>query len=138
MAALSGANLIHDIGYMEYGATSSLELLVMDNDIIGHIRRIVEGIKVNEDTLAVDVIKAVGPGNQFLTQRHTFEHFKNETWTPSLINRQRYDHWVNDGKLTLGEAVKIKTKEIIENHEPEKLPADVQAKIGEIVANSNK
>lgn len=138
MAALSGANLIHDVGYMEYGATSSLELLVMDNDIIGHIRRIVEGIKVDEDTLAVEVIKAVGPGNQFLTHRHTFEHFKNETWVPGLINRQRYDHWVNGGKLTLGEAVKIKTKEIIENHEPEKLPADVQAKIGEIVANSNK
>jgi len=138
MAALSGANLIHDVGYMEYGATSSLELLVMDNDIIGHIRRIVEGIKVNEDTLAVDVIKAIGPGNQFLTHRHTFEHFKNETWAPSLINRQRYDHWVNGGKLTLGEAVNIKTKEIIENYEPEKFPTDVQARIGEIVANSNK
>lgn len=137
MAALSGANLVHDVGYMEYGATSSLELLVMDDDIIGHIRRIVEGIQVNEDTLAVDVIEDVGPGNQFLTHRHTFEHFKKEIWVPALMNRKRYDHWVNDGKLTLGEAVNMKTKEIIENHEPEKLPTDVQAKITDIVTSSN-
>ncbi len=137
MAALSGANLIHDNSYMEYGSTSSLELLVMDNEIIGHVRRIVEGIKFNEDTLAVDVIKAVGPGNQFLTQRHTFEHFKNETWAPDLINRERYDNWVQGGKLTLGEAINIKTKDIIANHQPEKLPEDIQNEIAEIVANSN-
>jgi trimethylamine--corrinoid protein Co-methyltransferase len=133
MAALSGANLIHDIGYMEYGATSSLELLVMDDEIIGHVRRIVEGIRVDEETLAVDVIRAVGPGNQFLTQRHTYDHFKTETWQPSLINRQRFDHWVKDGSLTLQQRVNAKVREIADNHEPEKMAADVQAKIRAIV-----
>lgn len=136
MAALSGANLIHDVGYMEYGATSSLDLLVMSDDIIGHVRRIVEGVKVDEDTLAVEVIKKVGPGNQFLTERHTFEHFKKETWRPAIINRQRFDHWVNDGRKPLGQVVNEKTRGIIENHEPEKLPADIQAKIKAIVSNT--
>jgi trimethylamine--corrinoid protein Co-methyltransferase len=106
MAALSGANLIHDI---------------------------VEGIRVDEETLAVDVIKAVGPGNQFLTQRHTYDHFKTETWQPSLINRQRFDHWVKDGSLTLHQRVNAKVREIADNHEPEKMAADVQAKIRAIV-----
>ena len=111
-AALSGANLVHDCGYMEYGATSSLELLVMDDEIIGHVRRVVEGIKVDEETLAVDVIKAVGPGAQFLTHTHTFEHFRKETWMPSLISRQRYDHWLEDGSPTLRQRVNARVREI--------------------------
>jgi trimethylamine--corrinoid protein Co-methyltransferase len=105
----------------------------MDDEIIGHVRRIVEGIRVDEETLAVDVIRAVGPGNQFLTQRHTYDHFKTETWQPSLINRQRFDHWVKDGSLTLQQRVNAKVREIADNHEPEKMAADVQAKIRAIV-----
>ncbi len=132
-AALSGANLIHDCGYMEYGATSSLELLVMDDEIIGHVRRVVEGIKVDEETLAIDVIKEVGPGAQFLTHTHTFEHFRKETWMPSLINRQRYDHWLEDGSPTLRQRVNARVREIIDDHEPEKLAPDVQARIRSIV-----
>ena len=135
-AALSGANLIHDCGYMEYGATGSLELLVMDDEIIGHVRRVVEGIKVDEETLAIDVIKEVGPGAQFLTHPHTFEHFRKETWMPSLINRQRYDHWREDGSPTLRQRVNARVREIIENYEPEKLAPDVQARIRGIVEHA--
>jgi trimethylamine--corrinoid protein Co-methyltransferase len=105
----------------------------MDDEIIGHVRRVVEGIKVDEETLAIDVIKAVGPGAQFLTHPHTFEHFRKETWMPSLINRQRYDHWREDGSLTLRQRVNARVREIIENYEPEKLAPDVQARIRSIV-----
>ncbi|KLU62707.1 trimethylamine methyltransferase (MTTB) [Peptococcaceae bacterium CEB3] len=58
----SGANLIHDVGYLEYGSTGSLEMLVMSNELIGMAKRFVRGIRVNKETLATQVVDQVGPG----------------------------------------------------------------------------
>lgn len=70
MAALSGASLIHDVGYLESGLVGSYDMLVMSNEIIGMVKRIMGGIPVNEETLAVDVIAEVGPGGHFLIETY--------------------------------------------------------------------
>jgi len=80
-AALSGASLIHDVGYLESGLVGSYDMLVMSNEIIGMVKRIMGGIPVNEETLAVDVIAKVGPGGHFLGEKHTFKHFR-KFWLP--------------------------------------------------------
>jgi trimethylamine--corrinoid protein Co-methyltransferase len=133
MTAMSGPNLNHDVGYIEYGSTASLEYLVMCDDIIGMARRLTRGIEVNDETLALDVIDKVGPGGHFLAEEHTFRHFKKESWFPSLINRQRYEMWELSGRKTLTEAANEKVRDIIENYEPEPLPKDIQKKIRAIV-----
>ncbi|HHX50530.1 MAG TPA: trimethylamine methyltransferase [Clostridia bacterium] len=133
MTAMSGPNLNHDVGYIEYGSTSSLELLVIADDIIGMARRLVRGIRVDDETLGVDLIDKVGPGGHFLAEDHTFKYFKKETWYASLINRQRYDTWKEAGSKTLTEVANEKVRDIIENYEPEPLPKDVQRRIREIV-----
>ncbi|WP_227762020.1 trimethylamine methyltransferase family protein [Zhaonella formicivorans] len=133
MTAMSGPNLNHDVGYVEYGSTASLELLTIANDIIGMARRLVRGIRVDEDTLAVDLIDKVGPGGHFLAEDHTFKHFKTESWFPSIINRQRYELWQAAGSKTLTEVANEKVKDIILNYEPEPLPKDVQKKIRAVV-----
>ncbi|WP_028307168.1 trimethylamine methyltransferase family protein, partial [Desulfitibacter alkalitolerans] len=133
MTAMSGPNLNHDVGYVEYGSTASLEYLVICNDIIGMARRVTRGIEVNDETLALDIIDKVGPGGHFLAEDHTFRHFKKESWFPSLINRQRYEMWEASGAKTLTQVANEKVKDIIENYEPEPLPKDVQKKIRAVV-----
>jgi len=132
VAGLSGANLVHDANYMEYGSCGSLELMVMDDEIIGMVRRILGGIEVNDQTLALDVIDRVGPGGHFLLEEHTMAHFR-EFWRPTLITRLRYDAWREAGATTMGQRVRKKTQDLISNHEPEKLPAPVLAKIQAVV-----
>jgi len=133
LSAQSGANLIHDVGYIEHGNTASLESLVMCNDLIGYARMMTKGIDVSEESLALDVIDNVGPGGNFLMEDHTLKHFKTETWYPELFKRMIYENWVKDGKKTLTDRANEKVKDILENYTPEPLPKDVQMKIKSII-----
>ncbi|MBM4044716.1 MAG: trimethylamine methyltransferase [Planctomycetes bacterium] len=81
-AALSGANLIHDVGYLESAMVGSFDMVVLSDEVIGMAKRLVRGIEVNDETLAVDVIRAAGPGGNFLAEDHTYRHFKQEFWFP--------------------------------------------------------
>ncbi|SJZ30358.1 trimethylamine methyltransferase family protein [Selenihalanaerobacter shriftii] len=139
MTAQSGANLNHDVGYIEHGNAGCLENLAVADDLIGMARRVVDGIEVTEETLALDVIDEVGPGGHFLSHEHTMEHFKEETWYPDLFQRKRYGEWVNDGEKTLTDRANDKVIEILENYDPEPLPQDTVQKLDDIVkrAESN-
>jgi trimethylamine--corrinoid protein Co-methyltransferase len=121
MQALSGENLIHDVGYIEYGLTASWDLIVMCNEFIGAVKRVIEGFELSEETFALDVIEKVGPGGHFLTEDHTLKHFRSETWIPKLIDRNNFQKWVEEGKTTLSERVNLHVKEILETHQPEPL-----------------
>ncbi len=133
MTAQSGANLNHDVGYIEHGNAASLENLVISDELIGFARRIVRGIEVNDDTLATDIIDKVGPGGHFLGEEHTMKYFKEETWYPELFQRVFYDNWEMEGEKTLFERANEKVKDILENYEPEPLPDDVVKKLDDIV-----
>ena len=133
MTAQSGANLNHDVGYIEHGNCAALENLVISNDLIGFARRIVQGIEVNDDTLAVDLIDKVGPGGHFLGEEHTMKYFKKETYYPDLFKRQFYENWVEEGEKTLFDRANEKVIDILENYEPEPLPKDVEKKLQDIV-----
>ncbi|WP_028307167.1 trimethylamine methyltransferase family protein [Desulfitibacter alkalitolerans] len=133
IAGLSGANIIHDCNYMEYGNCGSLELLVANNETIGMVKRIMKGIKVDDYTLAVDVVDKVGPGGHFLGEQHTIDNFRKETWWPSLISRLRYDEWKMEGAQSFGDRVKQRTQDIINNHRAEPLPNDVCEKLDAII-----
>lgn len=133
-AAQSGANLVHDCGYISSGQCGSLEQLVMDNEIIGMVRRFMRGIEVNDETLAVDVVDEVGPGGHFLGEDHTVENFKNETWFPDIVNRMRYDGWkTKTGSARMSERIKDKLHKILDEHEVPSLPEEKLEKIQEII-----
>jgi trimethylamine---corrinoid protein Co-methyltransferase len=127
-ALLSRANLIHDVGYLEYGSTSSLEMVVMANDLIAMSRFFVEGIPVNEDTLALDVIDNVaksGPGAMFLTEEHTLKHFKTAQFLPRLLDRSRYDSWQKSGSMDIYQRCNLEAKKKIASHQVTPKPDDV-------------
>jgi trimethylamine--corrinoid protein Co-methyltransferase len=102
VAGLSGANYIHDAaGMLELALTMSYEQTVIDNEIIGMVLRVMEGITVNDDTLAVDVIASVGPQGQYLGQRHTLKHMRQEHFIPTLADRSRREEWMEQGSKDL-------------------------------------
>jgi len=136
MAALSGASLIHDVGYIESGLVGSYDMLVMSNEIIGMVKRIMGGIPVNEETMALDVIAKVGPGGHFLGEKHTFKHFRS-FWLPELIDRSKCDDWEAAGAKTLGDRVHEKVISLIETYEPEPIPDDVETRLKEIIAQAD-
>ena len=136
-AALSGANLIHDVGYIEGGTTNDLRQMVMGDEIIGFARRFIRGVKVDDTTLAAEIIKSVGPQGHFLGEDHTFAHFR-ELWSPSLLDKKRYDSWVGEGSLTLGDRILAKVRYLIENHHPDQLSPELKERLAKIVAEADK
>lgn len=133
VSSISGSNLIHDVGYMDNGMTSSLELLTLCCDFISRTKRFLRSFTVSEKTLALNVIEEVGPGGNYLTHPQTVEHFREEIWMPELIDRQDYENWHTAGAKTLKQRTNEKVRRILETHEPEALPEDVEKSIREIV-----
>ncbi len=129
LCALAGANFIHDAaGLMEFALTACYEKYVIDNEILGMVMRAVEGIKVDDDTLAFDLIKQVGPGGNFVTAKHTRRFMRGEHYQPSLSDRDSRDEWeAKGGKTTWGRAAE-RMERIIANHNYS-LPAAIRQQV---------
>ena len=110
-----------------------MEALVIANEIIGQTKQIIRGIEVTDESLAVNIIKNVGPGGNFLAERQTFEKFKTEWWLPQLFNRKVYTNWEADGKPELKDLANAKVRDILENHQPKTIPADVSKDCDDIL-----
>jgi trimethylamine--corrinoid protein Co-methyltransferase len=129
---------MRDIGYMESALTGSPELLVLSDEIIGWVKRMGQGIRVDEETLAVEVIDKVGPGGHFLGEEHTLKYFKKEIWYPQLLDRRMYSDWVASGSLTLGQCLNQKTRELLDSYVPEPLPDETLEKLKEILVRAEE
>ena len=132
MSAWMGTNLVHDIGYIEAGMTYSLELLVLCDEIIGQIRRIMEGLSVDKGDLAIDAIKRVGPGGSFLMDPHTLAHFRSN-WLPDLTDRVARQSWEKNGATTMERRALEKMRNVIASHSPDPLPSKTMAEIENII-----
>jgi trimethylamine--corrinoid protein Co-methyltransferase len=133
---LSGANLIHDVGFLEYGNTSSLEMVTMADELVAMSRFFTRGIPVDEATLAVEAIRRVatgGPGSIFLMDDHTFEHFMEAQFLPRLLDRSRYDSWKQAGATDLYQRCNAEARRIISGHKGAAKSAEVLDRIEEIV-----
>jgi len=137
LAALNGGNLVHDMGYIDNGLTTSYQQLVVMDEVVGMVARFMGGIEVNEETMALDVIDQVGPGGHFLTEEHTRRHFR-ENWMPTLLDRSSYHTWVEKGKLTLGDRAADRARDLLEKHPPAPLPTGVAEQLSAIVARAEQ
>jgi trimethylamine--corrinoid protein Co-methyltransferase len=113
-AALVGGNMIHDVGYLEQGLTSSLDMMVASDEIIDMVKRILRGIPVTDETKALSVMDQVGPGGHYLEHDHTYERFRTEIWRPKLIDRQNWENWEKTGRKTYQQRVRERVVEILE------------------------
>ncbi|MFQ5875255.1 MAG: trimethylamine methyltransferase family protein, partial [Dehalococcoidia bacterium] len=130
---LAGIHLALYIGLLDGGLTFSPESAVLGDEIIGMVRRIMRGIPVDDEALALDTIRAVGPGGNFLETEHTFRHFKKEQWQPTLLCRTTYDSWVEGGGKLMGDRAKDKLADIIRDHQVKPLPDEVRAEMSRII-----
>jgi trimethylamine---corrinoid protein Co-methyltransferase len=137
-AALAGANMIYGLGMVELGMTMDLGLLVADNEFVRMIRRMLDGVPVNDETLAVDVIREVGIGGEFVTHQHTFEHFKKQQAQSALIDRNTRGVWRDAGGKDMHTRCNESAREILATHRPEPLSEGVAQTLREIVAEAEK
>ena len=129
---LCGANLIHDVGYLDCATTGSLEFLCFCNEIIGWLRQYFRKLEVSEETLALDLIHEIGPDGHFVDTKHTLQHFR-EDWVPTLFDRHDYRRWTAQGATTLRQRANLKAREIIENRRKAPLSQEIVQTLDEII-----
>jgi trimethylamine--corrinoid protein Co-methyltransferase len=132
-AFLTRCNLVHDVGYVEYGTTSSMEMLVIADEIIRDVRFIVDGVEVSERTLAREAIHQVKPGAGFLAEAHTRDSFRWAQWRPAIIDRARYSNWVKKGGKDMAVRANERARQILEEHEVPPLSEEAEEAIAEVL-----
>lgn len=127
MAQMAGGNFIlHSAGILETYNCTSFEKLMIDDEIIGMIKRIGRGIEVNDDTIAYDVIKEVGPQGAYIGHEHTLDNFREEFYQPVLSDRNNQNQWKKQGSLTAEQRANTRWKKLLSEYEEPKLPADIE------------
>ncbi len=126
-ALATGGNIIHDIGFMELGITGSALHMVMCNELVGQAKRFLKGIEVDEDHLAEEVIREVGPGGNYLAEEHTMEFFRDEIWSARLISRENHETWTENGSKDMTQRAQEEMLRLLETHVPKPLPDDITA-----------
>ena len=137
IAALAGANLIYGPGMLESGITFDLAQLVMDNEFARMIKHTVRGFSTDDEALAVDVIREVGPGGHFLSQAHTLAHMREQS-QPELIDRKSMEAWQQAGGTDIYQRAVEKTRNILKSHQPTPLPEDAAAEIQTIIDETER
>jgi len=102
IAEMAGSNLNHDVGYLDFGRTGSLDMIVILNEVIDQVRRLYRGIPVNDD----------------LVHRHTLEQLQSTQWRPELISRLGYDKWQATGSTSLLQRAQQKLQQVLQEHQP--------------------
>ncbi len=125
----AGSNLNHDIGYLAFGLIGALELVVITDEIVSLNRRTFEGIEVSPETLGYDVIAKVGPGGNFLREKHTAKYVRGQQWMPTILNRKTRENWKADGAPDLRERARRRALDILADHKPEPIPAALMEKV---------
>jgi trimethylamine--corrinoid protein Co-methyltransferase len=132
VALLARTNLNHDVGYLESGLTNSPEMMVLTDEIISMNRQFMNGVSLDDEMLALEVIDAVGPGGEFLSKPHTLSHWK-ALWRPRLFNRQRLENWQKQGSRDINQRIRERTVQILDQHQVEPLAPEVDREIDRIL-----
>ncbi len=130
LVALAGGNFIHDAaGFLEFCMTASYDKLVIDDEIIGMVMRAVEGIRVDDDTLALEEIRKVGPGGHFVSSRHTRQNMRKEQFMPKLSDRDSRDAWQKAGAKDAWKRAAEISRSILDAEPASTIGADVRKQI---------
>ena len=121
---------------LEAGMTFSFGQLVIDDEIAAMVKRIVNGVSLEDELMGVDLIKKVGIGNDFLAQRHTLKHLETEQVKATIIDRRMRGAWKKKGSKSLIQSANQKAAELLETHEPKPLPEDLIKELKRIVKSA--
>jgi trimethylamine--corrinoid protein Co-methyltransferase len=136
--ALSGINMVHDFGYLAGGSVGSMEMAVVGNEIAGMVSHVIKGVTIDDESLAVEVIKEVGPGGHFLSHEHTLKLFEREVQPTDIFDRGSEVGWVKAGRKDIRQIANVRVKKILKEHVPEPLPIHIKEKLTNIVKQAEK
>jgi len=131
-ALLHGANIVHDVGFMDSGLQASLQLMVICADSIGFLRAATRGVTVSDETLALDTVEELGPTGVYLSHEHTLRHFR-EPYYSGLADKGVYAQWERKGSTTMEQRAAKVVDRILTEHEPEPLPPEIRRDLKRIV-----
>lgn len=131
-ALLHGANIVHDVGFMDAGLQGSLQLLAVASDLLGFLRAATRGVVVDDETLALDVIEELGPTGNYLEHPHTLRHFR-EPYYSKLADKNVYAVWESQGATTMDARAAKQVEDILASHQPPHLPDDVRRAVHAVV-----
>jgi trimethylamine--corrinoid protein Co-methyltransferase len=135
---LAGNSLIWGLGNMESQASMSLEQTIIDEEIVRPVKRLREGVEVNMETIALEAVKRVGVGGNFLSEKHTSTHYLREHVQTTVLDRSTREVWVKKGSTTLMDRVKAKLNSILESHQPTPMDEDLKRTLREIVYKADR
>ena len=133
--SLSRATLLHDVGYLESGLQGSYESIVLGDELVGYARHFMRPAPVDDHSLALDEIRAAGPGGNHLATKYTRRHYR-EFWTPSLLDHNVHDRWAAEGATTLGGRVRERLAGLLEAERPFVLSAEQDARLETILSEA--
>jgi trimethylamine--corrinoid protein Co-methyltransferase len=134
--ALAGADIFGHLGICGMDQASSLDMLMMQHELIGYVERVMQGIEFSDEAIGLEVIAEVGPGGTFMDQEHTALHFRKELWFPKLLDRQFYDAWMSGGAKTMAQRCREEKERLLREHQPEPLPEAVDREIERVLAGA--
>ncbi len=112
-AALAGTSFVHNLGFLSGGRTGSLEMLVLCDELAGMVNKFAAGVAVDEDAIALEVIKRAAADNAFLTDPHTYARYETEMWIPGLFERSDVSLWLESGSTPMRQRIKDKLHELL-------------------------
>lgn len=130
---MAGVDIYAAAGNLATAMCTSYETLVIDNEIVEMCMRILEGINVNLDTMALDEISSVGPGGSFLGLDHTFRHFRQEHWVPSVSERNSLNRWIEGGSKDVVQRAEERAEALLKEYEPRPLEEGISEELDVIL-----
>ncbi len=127
--------MIYGLGMLELGITFDLTQLVIDNEIAKMVRTATNGVEINDESIALEVISKVGPGGNFLNAEHTLRHMREQSHS-KLIDRRMWEPWENSGSKDMTQRAHEELLSILKNHKPEPLPPETLSVLRSIVENA--
>lgn len=136
--AAAGADIFGHMGISGVDQASSLDMLIMQSEIISYVESVMREIDFADEAFGLDVIEQVGPGGTFIDQVHTAQHFRRELWFPKLLDRDYYQAWLDGGAGKMENRCQVMKDRILESHQPEPLDKSVDDAMDAIVTAARK
>jgi trimethylamine--corrinoid protein Co-methyltransferase len=136
LGAAAGADVFGHMGICGVDQATSLDMLMLQNEIIGYVESTMRDVSFSDEALGLDVIEEAGPGGTFIDTMHTVEHFRRELWVPTLLDRHYYQAWLDAGAQCMEDRCKAETQRILAQHRPVPVTPDLDRALDEIVARA--
>jgi len=138
MGMAAGADIFGHMGISGADQATSLDMLVLQNEVISYAQSVNRQMTIDTDTLALDVIDQVGPKGTFIDQEHTVMHFREELWFPELLDRNFYDAWKDSGATSMADRCRIRKDEILATHQVEALDTAIDQEFTKIIETAKQ